>query len=74
MYLNGLNKLHVGYLCSFVNICLDVGQWLIISLTGLSALSIALCKPTVIVTSLALDFERGANWKVISIGSPYLFY
>ena len=36
-------------------------QGQIISLTGLAALSIALWKPNVIVTSLALDFEREEN-------------
>ena len=36
-------------------------QGQIISLTGLSALSIVLWKPNVIVSSLALDFEREEN-------------
>ena len=44
-------------------------QGQIISLTGLSALSIALWKPNVIVSSLALDFERVENRKVISMWS-----
>ena len=43
----------------------DQGQ--IISLTGLSALSIVLWKPNVVVSSLALDFEREENRKVISM-------
>ena len=42
-------------------------QGQIISLTGLSALSIALWKPNVIVSSLALDFESEENRKVISM-------
>ena len=37
------------------------------SLTGLSALSIVLWKPNVIVSSQALDFEREENRKVISM-------
>ena len=47
----------------------DIGlrQGQIISLTGLSALSIVLWKPNVIVSSLALDFEREENRKVISM-------
>ena len=39
----------------------------VISLTGLSALSIVLWKPNVIVSPLALDFEREGNRKVISM-------
>ena len=45
----------------------DPPQGQIISLTGLSALSIVHWKPNVIVSSLALDFEREENRKVISM-------
>ena len=44
-----------------------LGQGQIISLTGLSALSIPLWKPNVIVSSLALDFEGEENCEVISM-------
>ena len=44
-----------------------ISQEQIISLTGLSALSIVLWKPNVIVSPLALDFEREEKRKVISM-------
>ena len=52
---------------SFSKIGVYRGQGQIISLTGLSALSIALWKPNVIVSSLALDFESEETGKVISL-------
>ena len=53
---------HIRKLCLFKR-----RQGQIISLTGLSALSIVLWKPNVIVSSLALDFEREENRKFISM-------
>ena len=52
---------------TFSKIGISLNQGQIISLTGLSALSIALWKPNVIVSSLALDFESEENRKVISM-------
>ena len=57
-----------------VNLFNGTTQSLIISLTGLSSLSIALGKPNGIVTSLASDFETAANCKVVSMQYNHLFY
>ena len=60
-----LNTAYMRMIYRVSDYILRQGQ--IISLTGLSALSIALWKPNVIVSSLALDFERVENRKVISM-------
>ena len=69
MLLNSVHSLKKPTKCSKKPHILSINptQGQIISLTGLSALSIALWKPNVIVSSLALDFEREENRKVISM-------
>ena len=46
----------------------------IISLTGLSALSIAFSKPNVMATSRTLDLDFGDRLQVVSSSSNCLFY
>ena len=74
LHLNvGTSELYKNMNCP-LNKLFSYDRSLIISLTGLSALSIAFGKPNVMATSLTLELDFGESLQVISSSSNCLFY